>query len=66
MRYNTGQVKAYYYSYQGNQLPLISLCKLFDKSRRLMRPDTLLRVGWLDGFLSGNCGFYVVLENQSK
>lgn len=64
--FDSDKVDASYYTYEGNNLPGIGLCRLSGKtSNRLNIVDPLLKTGLLDGLLSGNCGFFVVLHNKN-
>lgn len=69
-------VEVKYYSFEGNNLPWISLCELRTKvahtllmvspsGTNLQRPANELRTGLLNGFLSGYCGFYVQIRNKN-
>ena len=67
-----------YYSFEGNNLPFLSLCQLRDKAARTLftiwptggilnrPPANELKTGLLGGLLSGYCGFYLEIENKSK
>jgi len=56
-----------YYSYEGNNLPLIGVCKLVNTAKHFLMADkNYLKTGILGGLLSGNCGYFVVIYNHNK
>mmetsp|Transcript_31590 Transcript_31590/g.48293 ORF Transcript_31590/g.48293 Transcript_31590/m.48293 type:complete len:159 (+) Transcript_31590:173-649(+) len=67
VEYTSNDITAKYYSYEGNSLPWIGLCRLTDKVAHIISSHVgLLQTGFLGGLLSGSCGFYVVITNSNK
>lgn len=66
IEYDSDNLEVTYFSYEGNNLPLIGVCRLTEKVRNLVTPSSVLKVGLLGGFLEGNCGYFVNVENKSK
>ena len=70
-------VSVKYYSFEGNNLPFLSLCQLRDKAARTLLtvwptgqdvnrpPANELRTGLLGGLLSGFCGYYLEIQNKN-
>ena len=60
--FNTTEANVYYYSYEGNNLPLIGVCKLVQSTKNYLQTDSsVLMTGLLGGILNGNCGYFVVI-----
>jgi len=66
VEFDAQKVDVSYYEYEGNNLPGLGICRLQEKKSKSMGiADNLLKTGLLDGLLSGNCGYFVVLHNKN-
>ena len=67
VEFDSLKVDVSYYEYEGNNLPKIGKCKLQENEskKQLTIADNFLKTGLLNGLLSGNCGFFVVLHNKN-
>ena len=65
VEYDKEKVEVSYYPYEGNNLPVIGMCKLAEKTKRTFILGEMLVTGLFGGILSGNCGYFVVLHNTN-
>jgi hypothetical protein len=63
--YQSSKIDVNYYNYEGNNLPMVGMCRLAEKTKNILNiGDNILETGMFGGLLSGNCGFFVVMHNK--
>ena len=66
VEYEKQKVDVEYYNLEGQTLPMVGSCFLSSNVPKLLSSDLEIDTGIMGGLISGNCGYYVTIENKNR